>query len=128
MMRLQRRLSMNRRLGILYLAAIFVLLGPISTTAAKDRLVVGYTAITGVKAGLWVAVEANIFDKYNIQPHLVLITSASKMVQAMLGGDVPFAAAGGNAAVDANLAGSDIIMVGVLAKVPAFYIMALPEI
>jgi ABC-type nitrate/sulfonate/bicarbonate transport system substrate-binding protein len=50
------------------------------------------------------------------------------MVQAMLGGDLPFAAAAGNAAVDANLAGSDIVMVGALAKVPAFYIMALPEI
>jgi NitT/TauT family transport system substrate-binding protein len=128
MMRFEKEAFMTRRLGTLYLASIFVLLGPIPTTAAKDRLVVGYTAITGVKAGLWVAVEANMFDKYNIQPHLVLITSASKMVQAMLGGDVPFAAAGGNAAVDAALAGSDITMVGVLAKVPAFYIMALPEI
>jgi NitT/TauT family transport system substrate-binding protein len=95
---------------------------------AKDRLVIGYTAITGIKAGLWVAEEARIFDKYDIETHLVLITSGSKMVQAMLAGDLPFAAAAGNAAVDANLAGSDIVMVGALAKVPAFYIMALPEI
>jgi NitT/TauT family transport system substrate-binding protein len=100
----------------------------IAPAAAKDPLVIGYTAITGIKAGLWVAEDAAIFDKYNIQPHLVLITSASKMVQAMLGGDVPFAAAGGNAAVDANLSGADIVMLGALAKVPAFYIMALPEI
>ena len=95
---------------------------------AKDRLVIGYTAITGIKAGLWVAEDAGIFDKQNIQAELLLVTSASKMVQAMLGGDVPFAAAGGNAAVDANLAGADMVMLGVLAKVPAFYIMALPEI
>jgi len=95
---------------------------------AKDKLAIGYTAITGIKAGLWVAEEARIFDKYNIDTHLILITSGSKMVQAMLGGDLPFAAAAGNAAVDANLAGSDIVMVGALAKVPAFYIMALPEI
>ncbi len=95
---------------------------------AKDRLVIGYTAITGIKAGLWVAEDAGIFDRHNIQAELLLITSASKMVQAMLGGDVPFAAAGGNAAVDANLSGADMVMLGVLAKVPAFYIMALPEI
>ena len=95
---------------------------------SKDRLIIGYTAITGIKAGLWVAEDAGIFDKHNIQAELLLITSASKMVQAMLGGDVPFAAAGGNAAVDANLAGADMVMLGVLAKVPAFYIMALPEI
>jgi NitT/TauT family transport system substrate-binding protein len=96
--------------------------------AAKDRLAIGYTAITGIKAGLWVAEEGKLFDKYNIETHVILITSGSKMVQAMLGGDLPLAGAAGNAAVDANLAGSDIVMIGALAKVPAFYIMASPEI
>jgi len=99
-----------------------------SRSHAKDRLVIGYTAITGIKAGLWVAEDAGIFDKYNLQSNLILINSASKMVQAMLGGDVPFAGAGGNAAVDADLSGADLVMLGALAKVPAFYIMALPEI
>jgi NitT/TauT family transport system substrate-binding protein len=110
------------------IAGLLVLGVSSATVYARDRLVIGYTAITGIKAGLWVAEEAGIFAKHNIQTDLVLITSASKMVQAMLGGDVPFAAAGGNAAVDANLSGADIVMIGVLAKVPAFYIMAMPEI
>ena len=96
--------------------------------AAKDRLATGYTAISGIFAGLWVAQEAALFDKYNIDSHLVLIGSASLMVQSMLGGDVSFAGAGGNAAVEATLSGGDFVMVGSLAKVPAFYIMALPEI
>ncbi len=112
--------------GLLLFSSI--LAGLALPAAAKNRLIIGYTAITGIKAGLWVAEEGGLFDKYAIQPHLVLINSASKMVQAMLGGDVPFAAAGGNAAVDANLSGADIVMVGALAKVPAFYLMALPEI
>ncbi len=100
----------------------------IKAASARDNLPIGYTAITGIKAGLWVAEEAGIFEKYNIEPHLILITSGSKMVQAMLGGDLPLAGAAGNAAVDAALAGADIVMIGALAKVPAFYIMALPEI
>ncbi len=95
---------------------------------ARDRLVAGYTSASGVFAGLWVAQEGAIFQKYDIDSHLVLIASASLMVQAMTGGDVPFAAAGGSAAVDATLAGGDIVMLGALVKVPAFYIMALPEI
>jgi NitT/TauT family transport system substrate-binding protein len=114
--------------NIALIAGLLMVGSPSQAVHAQDRLVIGYTAITGIKAGLWVAEEAGIFAKYNIQTDLILITSASKMVQAMLGGDVPFAAAGGNAAVDANLSGADIVMVGVLAKVPAFYIMALPEI
>ena len=112
--------------GVIVLLVCNGLLG--GQAQAKDRLIIGYTAITGIKAGLWVAEDAGIFDKHNIQAELLLITSASKMVQAMLGGDIPFAAAGGNAAVDANLAGADMVMLGVLAKVPAFYIMAMPEI
>jgi len=64
---------------------------------ATDRPVIGHAAITGIKAGLWVAADAGIFDKPNIQVELLLVASASQMVQAMLGGDLPFAAAGGNA-------------------------------
>jgi NitT/TauT family transport system substrate-binding protein len=95
---------------------------------ARDKLATGYTATSGVFAGLWVAQEGKLFEKYDIDSNPVLIPAASRMVQAMLGGDVAFAGAGGNAAVDATLAGGDFVMVGSLAKVPAFYIMALPEI
>lgn len=114
----------------LFQAALGILLtvafaGPI---AARDRLVVGYTSASGVFAGLWVAHEGKVFEKYGIDSHLVLIASGSLMVQAMLGGDVPFAAAAGSAAVDASLGGADITMLGTMVKVPAFYIMALPEI
>ncbi len=94
----------------------------------KDRIVLGYTGSSGIFAGQWIAQEAGLYEKYGIQAEQVLLPGASRMVQAMLGGDVLFASAGGNAAVDADLGGADFIMVGSLAKVPAFYIMALPEI
>jgi len=75
-----------------------------------------------------VAQEAKLFEKYDIDSHLILIASGSMMVQAMLGGDLPIAGAAGSAAVDASLGGADIVMFGSMVKVPAFYIMALPEI
>lgn len=99
-----------------------------SPALGKDRMAVGYTSASGVFAGLWIAQEAKLFDKYNIDSHLVLIASGSLMVQSMLGGDLPISAAAGSASVDAALAGSDMTMFGALVKVPAFYIMALPEI
>jgi len=88
----------------------------------------GYTSASGVFAGMWIAHELKLFDKYNIDSHMVLIASGSLMVQAMLGGDLPVSAAAGSAAVDASLGGADIVMFGALVRVPAFYIMALPEI
>ncbi len=96
--------------------------------AAKDQLPLGYSSASGVFAGLWVAQEGGLFEKYDIDSHLVLIASGSLMVQAMLGGDLPIAGAAGSAAVDSSLGGADILMFGSMVKVPAFYIMALPEI
>src|ERR1043166_7189178 len=93
-----------------------------------DRLVLGYSGSSGIFAGQWIAQEAGLYQKYGLGTDQSLLPAASRVVQAMIGGDVPFATAGGNAAVDADLAGGDLIMVGALAKVPAFYVMALPEI
>src|SRR5947207_7431164 len=117
---------MKKKIAGIFAALILSCL--LSPAAAKDRLAVGYTSASGVFAGLWIAQEAKLFDKYNIDSHLVLIASGSLMVQSMLGGDLPISAAAGSASVDAALAGSDMTMFGALVKVPAFYIMALPEI
>ena len=117
---------MKKRLVII--TGAFLVAALVSPTHAKDRLAIGYSSASGVFAALWVAQEGRIFEKYDIDSHLVLIASGSLMVQAMLGGDLPVAAAAGSAAVDASLGGADVIMFGSLVKVPAFYIMALPEI
>ena len=117
---------MKQRFGIV-LNIVLVLL-VVSSAKAKDRLAIGYSSASGVFAGLWVAQEGRIFEKYDIESRLVLIASGSLMVQAMLGGDLPVAGAAGSAAVDASLGGADVVMFGSMVKVPAFYIMALPEI
>jgi NitT/TauT family transport system substrate-binding protein len=107
---------------------VFLVISFFSLAHARDRVANGYSSASGVFAALWVAQEGKIFEKYDIDSHLVLIASGSLMVQAMLGGDLPIAAAAGSAAVDASLGGADLVMFGSLVKVPAFYIMALPDI
>jgi NitT/TauT family transport system substrate-binding protein len=112
----------------LLFAGVVLLIPFFSPAQARDRLAIGYSSASGVFAALWVAQDGRIFEKYDIDSHLVLIASGSLMVQAMLGGDLPVAAAAGSAAVDASLGGADLVMIGSLVKVPAFYIMALPDI
>jgi len=116
----------NRWLGLMVVLLIVAVIN--EKVAARDRLAHGYSSASGVFAGLWVAQEGKIFEKYDIDSHLILIASGSLMVQAMLGGELPIAGAAGSAAVDASLGGADIVMFGSMVKVPAFYIMALPEI
>jgi NitT/TauT family transport system substrate-binding protein len=118
---------MNKRIQTTVISLLLVATLP-GLTLARDRLAHGYSSASGVFAGLWVAEEGKIFEKYDIDSHLILIASGSLMVQAMLGGELPIAGAAGSAAVDASLGGADIVMFGSMVKVPAFYIMALPEI
>ena len=118
---------MNKRLSYGLLSIVFTVLTA-SVSFGVDKLAMGYSGSSGIFAAQWIAQEAGLFEKYGIESHQILLPAASKMVQAMLGGDVSFASAGGNAAVDADLAGADLVMVGSLAKVPAFYIMALGDI
>src|SRR5207247_7230022 len=99
-----------------------------SLANARDKLASGYSSASGVFAAMWVAQEGRIFEKYDIDSNLVLIASGSLMVQAMLGGDLPIAGAAGSAAVDASSGGADVVMFGSMVNVPAFYIMALPDI
>ena len=118
---------MNKRIRTAVIGLLLVATSP-GSTVARDRLAHGYSSASGVFAGLWVAEEGKIFEKHDIDSRLVLIASGSLMVQAMLGGELPIAGAAGSAAVDASLGGADIVMFGSMVKVPAFYIMALPEI
>jgi NitT/TauT family transport system substrate-binding protein len=117
----------NKRIQMAVASLILIIALP-NLALARDRLAHGYSSASGVFAGLWVAQEGKIFEKYDIDSHLILIASGSLMVQAMLGGELPIAGAAGSAAVDASLGGADIVMFGSMVKVPAFYIMALPDI
>ncbi|MBI2370050.1 MAG: ABC transporter substrate-binding protein [Deltaproteobacteria bacterium] len=99
-----------------------------SPAPAGERINTVYSAISGIMAGLWTAEEAGAFARQGLHVELVLIPSASKAVQALLGGDAPIITAGGKAPMEASLAGADLVMVAAVANVPAFYLMARPEI
>lgn len=94
----------------------------------QAKLNVAYAAITGVQTPLWVAAEANTFQKYGLDVTLVYIPSAPHVVRVMLAGDSQISFNGGAPVVNANLSGAELVFVGGAANVPAFYLMALPEI
>ena len=94
----------------------------------RPKLNVVYPAISGINAALWAAAEANSFQKYGLDVTLVYIPSAPQVVRVMLSGDSQISLTGGAPVVNANLSGADLVFIGGVANVPAFYLMALPEI
>ncbi|MBI3079277.1 MAG: ABC transporter substrate-binding protein [Deltaproteobacteria bacterium] len=115
------------RIGVLGAVLLLILVGPARLPAA-DRVPLGYSAISGSNASFWVAKDAGIYARHGLDPTLAYIASSSTMAQAMLAGEIAFSTANGKVVVDAVLAGGDLVLIGVITPVPAFYIMARPEI
>jgi len=94
----------------------------------RTKLNVIYPAISGINAPLWYATEQNFFPKYGLDVELIYIPTALQVTRVVLTGDSQMAFSGGAPVVSAVLSGADLVFVGGVANVPAFYMMALPEI
>ena len=94
----------------------------------RTKLNVVYPAVTGVMTALWVAAESNAFQKHGLDVSLLYIPSAPQVVRVMLAGESQITVTGGAAVVSANLGGADFVFIGGIVNVPAFYVMAAPEV
>jgi len=110
------------------LAWVFFCFANSAWSQTRIKLNVVYPAVTGVMTALWTAAEAKAFQKYGLDVSLLYIPSAPQVVRVMLAGDSQIAVTGGAAVVSANLSGADLVFIGGIVNVPAFYVMAAPEI
>lgn len=118
-----------RRAGVIFFAVIFVTFTLFSVPASsKERVNLIYPSISGLVLALWLTQEAGLFDKHGLDVNLIYIQSASAVMQAMFGGEAPVVLSGGKPVVDSGLEGGDAVFIGGIGVVPAFYIMAAPEI
>jgi ABC-type nitrate/sulfonate/bicarbonate transport system substrate-binding protein len=90
-------------------------------------MAVAYSAISGTQTAFYLAADAGLFDKHELHVDPVYVASGTKVTQAVLAGEFPIALAGG-IVVNAILAGSDLVFVGGVVNVPAFYLIAQPSI
>ena len=59
-----------------------------ATAPQLPRVRIAYSSISSIFAGLWVAKEAGVFEKYGLRGELLYIGAGSVAVQAMMGGEV----------------------------------------
>ncbi len=93
----------------------------------RVKLTMAYSAVEGSFAPFFVAKEAGIFDKYGLDVDLVSMESGPKTAQAMIGGDVQFAAIGG-VIVNATLAGGDGVLVATSAPIMPYQLITVKSI
>jgi NitT/TauT family transport system substrate-binding protein len=109
-------------------ALILCLIATSAWAQTRTKLHVIYPAISGINAPLWYATEQNLFPKHSLDVELIYIPTALQVTRVVLTGDSQIAFSGGAPVVSAVLSGADLVFVGGVANVPAFYMMALPEI
>jgi NitT/TauT family transport system substrate-binding protein len=116
------------RLSALALAALATSAGSALSAAPAEKMIVGWSAIAGSQAPVWITKEAGLFEKQGLDVTLIYIDGGSKATQALLSGDVPIAQIGGNAPVVARLRGADVTMIAGLLNVLAYSLVVTPEI
>jgi NitT/TauT family transport system substrate-binding protein len=96
-------------------AVYFLLLAPAMTNAASapEKLVGIHSARVMSQSMPWMAQEAGLFKKHNVDFNLVFISSSSIVTAALLGGDAEMTLTGGIGNVIAYVRGStDVVFVG----------------
>src|SRR4029077_1885527 len=87
--------------------------------AQATRIKVGYSSIGVGQSLVWVAKEAGLFRENGLDVQLIFIGSSSIVTQSVIAGDVPIAIMSGTAAINSQLAGSDVVIAASTKKDPA---------
>lgn len=100
--------------------------GPsLSRAAAADKLVGIHSARVMSQSMPWIAQEAGLFPKYNLDFQLVFIASSGMVTAAMLGGDADMSLTGGVGNVRAYVQGAtDLVFIGGVKNVMTQSILA----
>lgn len=124
-----------KRQIIIGLSCSFALLMPFlcwpisQTVSAADKLVGIHSARVLSQSVPWIAHEAGLFKKYDLDFQLVFIASSPSVTAAMLGGDAGLALTGGEGMIRAYVQGAtDFVFLAAIKNVLTHSILAKPEI
>jgi ABC-type nitrate/sulfonate/bicarbonate transport system substrate-binding protein len=93
-----------------------------------QKSVVAWTAVSALNSPYWIMKEAGFLKQEGLDVELVYIPSSATVAQAMLAKEVAVSAANSQVVADSGLQGGDLISMGAIVNVAAFYVMAVPEI
>jgi ABC-type nitrate/sulfonate/bicarbonate transport system substrate-binding protein len=93
-----------------------------------QRVPMAYSVLGGDALAMWVAQEEGLYQRHGIDPDLTYIGGSTRIVEAIIAGEVRIAQVGGAATVAADLAGADIVEIGSLVPVFVLSMFAQPDI
>ncbi len=97
-------------------------------TPLQHRLRIPFSSYGPGLFPLWVAKEKGLFAKQQLDVELLYIATSPTIIQTMLSGEVQLSSSGQEAAMAANLAGGDIVIIATGVIRPSFFLYTIPEI
>lgn len=102
---------------------------PAAAAPRREKVKAAYATPSGAFAGIWMAKEAGLFDKYGLDVELVYISSSPTMLQSMVAGEIQFGElAASGASANVTLEGGDVVWITEAMNRPILYVIARPEI
>src|ERR1043165_2640358 len=112
-----------------YVSFVWLVLAcPALAAVAPTRIVVGYAAMNGRVAPMWIAAEQGFIAKYGLQAEQVYVRGAPLLVAGMASGDIHFNRSGGSAALAAIGAGHDFKIIATFSSRNTYDLIARPNI
>src|SRR3990170_8182535 len=93
-----------------------------------DKLRVGGGSASATQMSLWLAKEGNYYEKHGLNVEVISIPGSSLAIQAMLSGELPIIQAGAAGPIQANLSGTDTVIIATVAKKFTWWIFSQPNI
>lgn len=105
--------------GAMFLCPVF---------ADAQRFVVAWSAVSALNSPFWVMNDAGFWKQEGLDIQLVYIASSPTVARATLAGEIVLSGANSQVIVDVGLGGGDLVAMGAITNVVAFYVMAAPEV
>jgi NitT/TauT family transport system substrate-binding protein len=99
-----------------------------SFTEEKPVVKIAYPSIGGNSTILYVGAEAGIFQRNGLDLKLIYIPGGSRLVQALISGDIDFGFTSPSVAVGASLAGADLQILAVSTTTMVYWLFVTKEV
>jgi len=106
--------------------AVWMLLFP--GVARAEKFIIAWSAVSALNSPFWVMNDAGFLKQEGLDMQLVYIASSPTVARATLAGEIVISGANSQVIVDVGLGGGDLVAMGAITNVVAFYVMAAPEI
>lgn len=111
--------------GMIHAAIALLLFG---SSARAEKFVIAWSAVSALNSPFWVMQDAGLLKQEGLDMELVYIASSPTVARATLAGDIVISGANSQVICDVGLQGGDLVAMGAITNVVAFYVMAHPEI